>query len=143
MELNKQNSGHSIYFERSYTSGSLKKSTCSDYFFTSTEVLQNSQNFILILSQDGRLKNMSGSLSNVLGYSEDELLAGPVNNLLAQGQFVLNNQLSDYYFQSKFRCKGGDERTIVWRLIPDLLINAFVFVGWESGKQGFAPNSLR
>jgi PAS domain-containing protein len=132
MEMNKQNLSNSAFFDTAFLSAPLKKSTSSDYFLTSSEVLHNTKNLVLVLSQDGRVKNMSASLSDLLGYSEDELLAGPVNNLLAQGKFVLSNQSPRYYFNSVIRCKGNVDRTITWRLVPDLFINAFVFVGWEA-----------
>lgn len=117
-----------------YTHTPVRKSTCSDYFLTSLEVMSQAKNFVVVLSQEWKVKKISRSLSEALGYSEDELLVKPFNSLLDEGSFVLKNQSPFYYFESKIRCKGDANRHITWRLIPDLFIDAFVFVGWETCK---------
>ncbi len=132
MEVNEQNISSSIYFEKTFAfSNSVKKSACSDYFFNPTEILQNSQNFILILSSEGKPQKISNSLYSALGYSDDELVNSNANRLLILGEFVLNNNVSSYYFDSVIKCKGGINKKITWRLIPNLLINEFVYIGWE------------
>ena len=131
METNEQNISNSIYFDKpSAFSQSSRKNVCSDYFFTPSEIFQNSSNLILILSSDGHLQKMSNSLCSALGYSEDELISQQANKILILGKFVLNNNSSSYYFESLISCKGGINKKITWRLIPNLLINEFVYIGW-------------
>lgn len=130
MEINEQNISRSIYLEKSVAfNNGVKKSVCSDYFFNPSEILQNAQNFILILSGEGKLQKISQSLYSALGYSDNEIVNS--NAILILGKFVLNNNVSSYYFDSVVKCKGGINKKITWRLIPNLLIDEFVYIGWE------------
>ena len=132
MEVNKKSTNSSIYFDNlSIVRESVKKNICSDYFFNPSEILQNSKNLVLILSGDGKPQKISRSLYSTLGYSEDELINLEANKLLILGEFVLNNNSTAYYFDSVITCKGGKFKNITWRLIPNLLIDQFVFIGWE------------
>lgn len=132
METNEQNISNSISFDnRSAFNQSLRKNVCSDYFFTPSEILENSKNFILILSNEGKPQKISWSFYSALGYANDELINSSTNKLLILGEFALNNNSSSYYFDSVIKCKGGINKKITWRLIPNLLINEFVYIGWQ------------
>lgn len=132
MEVNKKSINSSIYFNNlSVVRESVKRNACSDYFFNPSEILQNSKNLILILSLDGKPQKISQSLYSTLGYSDDELMNSNANKLLILGEFMLNNNSTTYYFDSVIKCKGGINKKITWRLIPNLLIDQFVFIGWE------------
>lgn len=132
MEVNKNDINSSIYFNNlSVVRESVKKNACSDYFFNPSEILQDSKNLILVLSIDGKPQKFSKSLYSTLGYSDDELINSHANNLLIIGEFVLVNNSTTYYFDSVIKCKGGINKQITWRLIPNLLIDQFVFIGWE------------
>ena len=54
------------------------------------------------------------------------------NKLLILGEFVLKSNSTTYYFDSVIKCKGGEYKKTTWRLIPNLLIDQFVFIGWET-----------
>lgn len=133
MELNEQNINNSIYFEKFHAfNRGIRKNVCSDYFFNSSEVLQNAKNFVLIRSGDGKPSKISKSLYLAMGYSDDELRSNPGNEILFLLDFNLNNNGSSYYFNSVLKCKGGINKKIIWRFIPNLLINEFVYIGWET-----------
>ncbi|CAN5383322.1 hypothetical protein BH10BAC1_BH10BAC1_21280 [soil metagenome] len=94
-------------------------------------VFENAKNCIVVVSETGYLKKTSASFSQLLNYTEAELLPIPVKHLLTEGTFVCNNRAAAYYFENTITCKSGKSKTFKWRLIPDVMEGCFVFIGWE------------
>lgn len=93
--------------------------------------MELSKNHIAILSEDGLFKKISSSLSSLLGYSEEELRSIPIKDLAVTGDFRLENKATNYYFENRICGKSNISKVIRWRLLPDVLDNVIVLVGWE------------
>ena len=84
----------------------------------------------MILSPEGKIKSVSNSFANLVGYSELEILTLQVEKLFAEGKFSVDLLPKHYYFKSCIVTKEKNSKKIVWRLLPDVLINSFVFIGY-------------
>lgn len=74
---------------------------------------------------------VSTSFTDFLGYTREELLGTPLKSLIIKGDFPKQNKIDRYYFENKICCKDGTTKKIKWRLIPDVLEDNIVYVGWE------------
>ncbi len=99
---------------------------------TFLDTIFNSQNNLFImLSFDGSIKKVSSALVKLLDYSEEDILVLPIKHLLLKGNFGLNGKFNNYYFQNIIIKKNKSLLPIKWRLIPDVLEDAYIYIGWE------------
>jgi hypothetical protein len=93
--------------------------------------LQHAKNYLLIVSPEGNLIKASTSFIHSFAYAEHELLSIPLTELLINGTLVNSKRVTSYYFKTSMRCKNQVSKMVTWRLIPDVLTNSFVYLGWE------------
>ena len=119
------------YSISSYLNDQLLKANNLYHLLLSEKAFANSKNFIIVLSAQGHLKKSSISFINMLGYSDEELLSMPFKNLVVDGNVFMQNKTGNYYFENTICCNNNTVKRIKWRLIPDVMEDCVVFVGWE------------
>ncbi|MBL0328993.1 MAG: hypothetical protein IPP64_06165 [Bacteroidetes bacterium] len=131
MEINNLPQSNSAFLENRFSpEHSRKNGIFADYFISSTQLLNQANNFIMILSPEGRIKSVSNSFTNLVGYTELEILTLQMEKLFAEGAFSVELLPRYYYFNSCIVTKEKHSKKIVWRLLPDVLINSYVFIGY-------------
>ena len=94
-------------------------------------IFQDSKNHIVVISNTGHFKKTSNSFFNLLGYSDIELLSISVKGVVVEGDFIFDNKATSYYFTNTICGPNKKSKKVKWRLIPDVMEDAYVFVGWE------------
>lgn len=94
-------------------------------------VFTTSPNYLVVISENGYFNKVSASLMQILGYSEVELLAISINKILVNGEFILDDSTSCYYFENAICSKEKKTIKFKWRLIPFVNEGAYAFVGWK------------
>jgi diguanylate cyclase (GGDEF)-like protein/PAS domain S-box-containing protein len=96
-------------------------------------IVRLSRDLLCILSPGGRLKSVNPAFTEILGYSEQELLSRPFLEFVhpddvqrTQAEFFLNQQDRDYEiidFENRWRRSDGSYRYLQWRVVAseDLL----------------------
>ena len=94
-------------------------------------IFEHSKNHLVVISKSGHFKKISSSFFNLLGYSDIELLSISVKETVVVGSFIFDNKSPNYYFTNTISSKNNKRKNMKWRLIPDVVEDAYVFVGWE------------
>lgn len=131
MEINNLPQTNSAFRESRFSDGHRRKTAVfADYFISPTQLLNQTNNFVMILSPEGKIKSVSSSFANLVGYSELEILTLQVEKLFSEGEFSIDLLPRHYYIKSCIVTKEKKSQKIIWRLLPDVLINSIVFMGY-------------
>ncbi|MGZ4056592.1 MAG: PAS domain S-box protein [Bacteroidia bacterium] len=99
--------------------------------------VESSKNYMCIIDHNGSFINLSRSFEKFLGYTTEELIVLPIENIIINPGYAggtndfLEISTTNYYFNYCFRCKDGKIKLLRCRLLPDIRENAICFIAWE------------
>ena len=87
-----------------------------------------SPELLCVAGMDGRFQKVNPAFSNVLGYTEEELVSSPFSDFIhpddrdktAKEVEKLGQGMKTIQFENRYRCKDGSYRILNWETSPDL-----------------------